>query len=152
MATKKITKKNIQKHKNDLIEEDNNNFMDYKETTPLPFNWNETIENEPKKFISVLDFNREEIKKLEEKKVLDLSTEDLIKIVIRRGEIEKNPPISRGVSKVLQQINLETIGKSDKARRGRFRGHTRFSRNNNRGKRGRGRGRDNLSSRVDDMI
>ena len=49
------------------------------------------------------------MKKLCSKKVSELSTEELLKSLICRGEDEKNPVIAGGCEKLLKQINREVI-------------------------------------------
>lgn len=78
---------------------------------------------------SVLDFNRDDYRNMESMTVKEINTEDLLKILVCRGEDEKNPIISGGVSKVLRQINREPAPRRSDFRSGR------------RGGRGRGRGR-----------
>ena len=60
---------------------------------------------------SCTDFDRNEINKLGEKHVCDLTTEELIKVLICRGEADKNPVVSGGSERLLKQINRERIGK-----------------------------------------
>ncbi len=66
---------------------------------------NESKERKP----SVVDFSRDDTEALEKKKVSELSTEELLKVVIRRGEKEKNPVIFGGCGRLLKQINGERL-------------------------------------------
>lgn len=79
---------------------------------------------------SVLDFDRDEVAALEKKKVSEISTEELVKVVIRRGELEKNPVLFGGCGRLLKQINGERLA----PRRGGYRGRGGFrGRGGNRG-------------------
>ena len=65
-------------------------------------------ETNTSKFKSVLDFDREQTALIDVGDVANVSDEDLLKILIRRGEMKKNPAISSGCKRVLRQINSET--------------------------------------------
>jgi len=94
------------------------------------------VEETPEtKVKSVLDFDREEILKLESKTVSELSVLELLKILIRRGEVADppNPIISGGCERLLKQISRERMNKPQqnfnkehdnefKYRRGGYRG------------------------------
>jgi len=58
---------------------------------------------------SVIYFDRDEVAALENKTVKDLSTEDLIKVGIIRGEQQKNPVVAGELKKLLKKINGERI-------------------------------------------
>lgn len=58
---------------------------------------------------SVAQFDRTEIGALESKKVCEISTADLLKIAVRRGEIELNPIIAKSVLNTLKKINGESF-------------------------------------------
>lgn len=60
---------------------------------------------------SVTQFDRSEVAKLESSTVSSLTTEQLLMLVIRRGEEEKNPVLSGGCERVLRQINRERIAR-----------------------------------------
>lgn len=71
----------------------------------------ETMEQEQQTTTkSVVDFDRDEVATYETKTVSDMSSEDLLKVVIRRGEMDKNPALSGGCERVLRQINRERLG------------------------------------------
>ena len=62
---------------------------------------------------SVSDFDRSEIGALEDKKVSELTVNDLLKVLIKRCE-NSDPPspiVSGGCERLLKQINRERIGK-----------------------------------------
>jgi len=58
---------------------------------------------------SVLNFDRTNISQIDLKYTSQLGIDDLLKILIVRGEQQKNPVISTGCSRVLKQINRERI-------------------------------------------
>lgn len=58
---------------------------------------------------SVLDFDRQEAAKLESSKASDLTNDQLLMILVTRGEAQKNPVISSGCERVLRQINRERL-------------------------------------------
>lgn len=83
--------------------------------SPVETNWseqNEKPERQMEKTKSVLDFDRHEASVLE-KRVSDagieLSDEDLLKMLIRRGEVKKNPTLKFECGKTLQIINGEKV-------------------------------------------
>ncbi len=110
---------------------------------------NDTSRNARSKKPSVLNFDRDEVAELEKKKVSEVSTEELLKVVIRRGELEKNPVLFGGCSRVLKQINGERLAPR---RGGGYRGRGRFrGRGGNQGFRSsRGRAFDNDEDNEDD--
>lgn len=67
---------------------------------------------------SVVDFNRDEVRELESKKVSELGLEDVLKLLIVRGEDQKNPIVSGGCERLLRQINRERIGGGPRPKRG----------------------------------
>ena len=71
---------------------------------------------------SVFDFDRDEIAELEKKKVSEISTEELLKVVIRRGEQEKNPVLFGGCGRILKQINGERLASRRGGSNGGYRG------------------------------
>lgn len=73
---------------------------------------------EPKKK-SILDFDRDEVSLLEHKKVSDLNLNDLLKVLIRRGEVNQNPVLGGGCKRLLKQINSERFDKTKKPPRSR---------------------------------
>jgi hypothetical protein len=90
---------------------------------------------------SVFHFDRDDVAKLESKKVSELSSEELLKVVVRRGEQEKNPVLSGGCGRVLKQINGERLAPrrmSGRGYRGSFNrggvGRGDYGRGNNRGR------------------
>jgi len=60
---------------------------------------------------SVMDFDRNEIATYEGKKVAELTVNDLLKVLIKRGEDQTNPIVSGGCERLLKQINRERIGR-----------------------------------------
>jgi hypothetical protein len=58
---------------------------------------------------SVLDFDRTTVKNTESEKVSSLSIDELLMVLITRGETQKNPVISGGCEKLLRQINRESF-------------------------------------------
>jgi hypothetical protein len=72
--------------------------------------FNRTRNNNSNISPSALDFDRELNRKFDSATVESLSTEDLLKVIIRRAEDEKNPVISGGCGRILKQINKERIG------------------------------------------
>ena len=69
---------------------------------------------------SVLDFDRSEVLTYEDMTVSSMSNDQLLMILIRRGEEQKNPVISGGCERLLRQINRESIN--------HFRGNQNFPR------------------------
>ena len=67
----------------------------------------EDVESSPQTK-SVLDFDRTQVAAIDVGDVAKLSNEDLIKILVRRGEEQKNPAIAAGCKRLLRQINGET--------------------------------------------
>lgn len=59
---------------------------------------------------SVADFDRNVVKAYENKNVSSLTNDDLLMVLIVRGEEQKNPVISGGCEKLLKQINRESLG------------------------------------------
>lgn len=90
-------------------------------------------EERPQQFTkrpSVADFDRTEVAQWETKQLKELSTEDVIKVLICRGEKDKNPVIAGGAEKILKQINREMLPKpfmSNGAPRGGSRGRGGFN-------------------------
>ena len=68
---------------------------------------------------SVTDFDREDVRTWEDRYVRDLTTEDLLKIVTRRGEVEKNPVVATDTLRTLKKINLEPFTTEDRGGRQR---------------------------------
>jgi hypothetical protein len=54
-----------------------------------------------------LAFDRTEVAKFADKKLSELSMDELLQYVVTLGEKQKNPTISRGVGRVLKEINGE---------------------------------------------
>jgi len=71
---------------------------------------------------SVLDFDRDEIGLFDVGDTAKLSNEDLLKVLVRRGEVQKNPAISAGCKRLLRQINSETSHKPHHQNHSRGRG------------------------------
>jgi len=67
--------------------------------------WNEAIKQS-----SCLNFDRTIIKTFENKKVSELTSEDLLKVIITRAEHQKNPNLITGGRRLLQDINMEDVG------------------------------------------
>lgn len=67
---------------------------------------------------SVLDFDRTTVQGFETRNVSSLSNDDLLMVLIRRGEEQKNPVISGGCERLLRQINRERITPHRQARSG----------------------------------
>jgi hypothetical protein len=88
----------------------------------------EPVEESSETKKSVLDFDRVEVGLLDVGEVAKLSNEDLLKVLVRRGEEQKNPAVASGCKKVLRQINFEPSQ------------HVRFQASQ-RGRRGTGHGR-----------
>lgn len=92
--------------------------------------------SEEKVVKSCLDFSREEIRELEDSSVTDISDEDLIKILIRRGEENKNPIIQTDCENLLKKINREPFFNDNKHKkfnrkhRGGYKGRYRNNRRN----------------------
>ena len=87
---------------------------------------------------SVCDFERATVVVLEANKVSEVSSEDLLKVLMCRGEKDKNPVLVNGCGRVLKQINREPIPRQNSRpfmNRGSrpFRGRPNFGRGNSRG-------------------
>lgn len=92
-----------------------------KHTSELEEEHSSEDDKETKK--SVADFDREEVKAWETKQVKELSMEDLIKVLICRGEKEKNPTVASDAIKTLKKINMERIPRKQVVpSRGNYRG------------------------------
>ena len=77
---------------------------------------------------SVADFDRDTVRELESKNVSELNIDDLLKILIVRGEDQKNPVVSGGCERLLKQINRERVGRGrGRGRGGRFRRQEEFN-------------------------
>lgn len=101
------------------------------ETTPAVTDWTQesklvsvddatssaTSSAQPQKK-SVLDFDRTTVQGYEARSVSDLSNDELLMVLIRRGEAQKNPVISGGCERLLRQINRERITPHRVARSG----------------------------------
>lgn len=68
----------------------------------------EHLETKQEEKKSVLDFDRNEIAPLEEKKVSECNDEELLKILIRRGEMKKTDTIFGPCKSALQRMNGES--------------------------------------------
>ena len=118
---------------------------------PETSDWAENTERRK----SVCDFDREDVARFETSKVEELTNEDLLKVVIRRGEMQKNPVLSGGCKRVLKQINLERLPRKETSFRGgsssfrgnSFRGDSSFRGNSFRGGNRFNRDRESYSSR-----
>jgi len=58
---------------------------------------------------SVLDFDRNDVAKLEEKKVSELNISDLLKVLIRRGEDQENITVRKECGVLLKKLNGERL-------------------------------------------
>lgn len=101
------------------------------ETTPAVTDWTQesklvsvddatsssTSSSQPQKK-SVLDFDRTTVQGYETRSVSALSNDELLMVLIRRGEEQKNPVISGGCERLLRQINRERITPHRVARSG----------------------------------
>ncbi|ARF09526.1 hypothetical protein Indivirus_1_149 [Indivirus ILV1] len=58
---------------------------------------------------SVVDFDRATVSQYETQEVKNLSIDQLLQVLICRGELQKNPVVSGGCEKLLRQINRERI-------------------------------------------
>lgn len=67
---------------------------------------------------SVVNFDRTDVPKWETMKVNELTDEELLKVVVVRGESKKNPVLSGGCKRVLKQINGERFPRRPQFMRG----------------------------------
>ena len=79
---------------------------------------------------SVIDFDRTEVAAYENMTVSDMSNDQLLMILIRRGEEQKNPVISGGCERLLRQINRESINPHRGNRNNHFRGKNNYNNKN----------------------
>lgn len=68
---------------------------------------------------SVADFDRSGVLLLEDKKVSELDSGELLKVLVRRGEDTLNPAQSKGALRLLQQLHGEVLRKHPSSYRGR---------------------------------
>lgn len=102
---------------------------------------------------SVADFDRNTVRELESKMVNELNMDDLLKVLIVRGEDQKNPVVSGGCERLLKQINRERVGRGrGRGRGGRFRRQDEFNqRRRNKGRFGRFNNENSLNSSNHDQ-
>ena len=111
MSSRK-TKKSAE-YGDEYSQESNSEHSDYDD--PIVTDWSKTstAKGTEKRFNkrkqSVVNFDRAEVASWEEKKVSELNTEELLKVLIRRGEIEKRPTIAGDCKITLKKINFERI-------------------------------------------
>lgn len=141
---KMVTTRKQRKEKDNADEKDNGTPDESKQemksqetSSPIITDWSkesktieqeENSEDEHQK--SVLEFDRKEYKDLDQKNTLQLTNDQMIKILICRGEEQCNPTIFRGLGNILQQIHGERTRKSRKTFN--FRGHKTFPPNSRR--------------------
>lgn len=65
------------------------------------------------RYTSVLNFDRNEVAKLEDKKVNELNISDLLKVLIRRGEEQENITVRKECGVLLRKLNGERLYQSN---------------------------------------
>ena len=84
---------------------------------------------------SVANFDRTLVQALEVKTVSDLNIDELLKVLITRGENQLNPALAAGATKLLRQLHREVLHQ----RTHHFGGDNRDSRGRGRNRKPRGR-------------
>jgi hypothetical protein len=79
---------------------------------------------------SITDFDRSEVVGLEERKVKDLNSIELLKVLVHRGESSFNPALKTGAMNVMKMLNGESLRRpfnnDNRGGRGRARPFDRF--------------------------
>lgn len=119
MSTATTTKKPIGRRPRSKKEDEQDSpVQETKQESPIEIqNWseevkkNDVVDQTETKQKSVVDFDREEVAKFESKQVSELSVPELLKVLIRRGEDQKNPNpiVSGGCERLLRQISRERM-------------------------------------------
>ena len=81
---------------------------------------------------SIVNFDHDEVKALNKKKVEDVNNMELLKVLVVRGEESFNPALKKGVEKLMKMLNGEFLGprrRFNPRQGGRGRGGRPFLRN-----------------------
>lgn len=81
---------------------------------------------------SIVNFDHDEVKALNKKKVEDVNNMELLKVLVIRGEESFNPALKKGVEKLMKMLNGEFLGprrRFNPRQGGRGRGGRPFLRN-----------------------
>jgi hypothetical protein len=75
-------------------------------------------DNEHQRRPSVMAFDRNEVATYENKKVSDLSISDLLKVLVRRGEVQENITVRRDCGFLMKKLNGERVFNNNRGYRG----------------------------------
>lgn len=83
------------------------------DSEPLSQSWADEVKQEEEVYVlppdSIANFDRKEVDEYETKVASDLKIDQLLKLLIRRGEQQLNPALAKGSEKLLRQLNCEHI-------------------------------------------
>jgi hypothetical protein len=84
------------------------------DSEPLSQSWADEVKQEDEEISvlppdSIANFDRKEVDEYETKVASELKIDQLLKLLIRRGEQQLNPALAKGSEKLLRQLNCEYI-------------------------------------------
>ena len=108
--------------KKEMIEDDHSTDSERGEqtTTVVTQSWADDVKKSSKSKVeetpatvippnSVANFDRAQAVEYETKVASELQIDQLLKLLIRRGEVQFNPALAKGAEKLLRQLNCEQI-------------------------------------------